>query len=187
MLPLGHSDIDVWQTSVRSCTRLVEVLGGPWWIPSLPPCYSATLTFTSLQQRSRVTLYLLYQSKKVEPPPQPPSGSASFTKQKLSGLVWSGPGFPVLSVLRQPQWMVHVSELQQDILRLVVCLRRPALHPHLNEEDNLSRVMNGDLDVLWCEHVSASHYAPVRTDQGLRKPLPHLLFPSFFFSFISGP
>lgn len=48
--------------------------------------------------------------------------------------------------------------------------------------------MNGDVYVLWCEHVSASHYAPIRMDQGLRQPLLHLLFLSlfFFFSFVRG-
>lgn len=45
--------------------------------------------------------------------------------------------------------------------------------------------MNGDVYVLWCEHVSASHYAPIRMDQGLRQPLPHLLFLSFF-PFVRG-
>lgn len=29
--------------------------------------------------------------------------------------------------------------------------------------------MNGDLYVLWCEHLSGSHYAPIRMDHGFRE------------------
>lgn len=39
----------------------------------------------------------------------------------------------------------------------------------LNEEGNLPWIMNGDLYVLWCEHLSGSHYAPIRMDHGFRE------------------
>lgn len=45
----------------------------------------------------------------------------------------------------------------------------------LNEEANLPWILNGDLCVLWCEHRSGSHYAPIRTDHGFREAILHLL------------
>lgn len=51
----------------------------------------------------------------------------------------------------------------------------------LNEEGNLPWIMNGDLYVLWCEHLSGSHYAPIRADHGFREEGLHLLFSPLLF------
>lgn len=46
----------------------------------------------------------------------------------------------------------------------------------LNEEGNLPWIMNGDLCVLWCEHLSGTHYAPIRTDHGFQGVKPASAF-----------
>lgn len=51
----------------------------------------------------------------------------------------------------------------------------------LNEETKLPWIMKGDLCVLWCEHWSGSHYAPIRTDHGFREESLHLLCPPLLF------
>lgn len=118
---LVQRDVSVWETSMSPSART------RWWIPSLTRCSSAALTFNSHQQRSRVTLYSLYQSKKRRC--RCPLGAPA--SQSRHCLVWSGRGcWSPLFYVGYGWWFTCLNCVGADERELLLLQRdvcRPAL------------------------------------------------------------